>query len=279
MKWHEIPHEKSISDIGQVVLSSPQVRTRLLRNPPDSECLQGQTHCRNSFGQVVPVHNHHHHWKGFSLFLSGISCISMCALCLLCCPCESLRKALTYFLFSPHQVVIYVGKITLGFLFYSPALSVYDKSCFKLFTIFVALCWSVSRGSMSLVVGSAELSTAFQKQPHQCWVQVKDHVLSLAAVVFLMHSGWPWSLLFFFFFSPDPSWHFLKRCIPFSQSVLEPEVIPPLGQDLVLLFDELIAATVSLFLQLVGVPPACRTLIWSVSPSSHICVIYRSNDK
>lgn len=180
MKWHEIHNEKSISDNGQVVPSSPQVRTRLLRNvstwfwvSPRTDTLQ------NSFGQVVPVHNHHHHWKGF-FFLSGISYISICALCLLCCLCEPLRKALTYFLFSPHQVVIYVTKITLGFLFYSLALSVHDKSCFKLFTILVALCWSVSSGSMSLVVGSAELSTAFQTQPDQCWLQVKDHVLLLA---------------------------------------------------------------------------------------------------
>lgn len=47
----------------------------------------------------------------------------MCARCLLSCHCEPPRKTLTHILFSPHQVFIYVDKITLIFLLFSPALS------------------------------------------------------------------------------------------------------------------------------------------------------------
>lgn len=82
---------------------------------PRTDALQ------EAFRQAVPVHNHHHLWKGFS-FLSGVSCVSMCACCLLSHHCKPQRKALTHILFSPHQVFIYVDKITLSFLFSSSAL-------------------------------------------------------------------------------------------------------------------------------------------------------------
>lgn len=159
---------------------------------PRTDALQ------EAFRQAVPVHNHHHLWKGFS-FLSGVSCVSMCACCLLSRHCKPQRKALTHILFSPHQVFIYVDKITLSFLFSSSALlapshmtavasSPSPSSCPSAGLSPVVACLSCSgecgaeRGTPGCSLTSAE----------QRWSTM--YVL-LLAVVFLMHSGWSWSLL------------------------------------------------------------------------------------
>lgn len=137
----------------------------------------------------------------------------------------------------------------------------------------MALCWSVSSGSTSLLQWGVQswtrhsrcsLTSAEQRQ--------RTMSLHLLAVVFLMHSGRPWCL---HCCPPEPPWHFLKGHIPGSQPVLEPEVIPPLGQDLVLPFVEYYQPDSPDC----GVPLVCNTSISSVSPSPHICVTYRSDDK
>lgn len=63
MKWHQ---NQSECDVGEVDLSSPQVRTGsaaagcLEPCPLDCELSPRTDTPQDFFGQVVPVHNHHH---------------------------------------------------------------------------------------------------------------------------------------------------------------------------------------------------------------------------
>lgn len=281
MKWHQIHHERSHSGVEQVVQSSGQNRvsySRLLRNviftcySLDSEYLKGQT--QEFLGQVVQVHNHDHRWKWFSFFLSGISCVSVCAYCLLSCHCEPLTKTST--LFSLHRVLGYMWiKSLWAFTFPvqpSQHLLIWQQFLQALHHLHGPLLVYLQWFRVSLVVRSPEQNVALTTQvlSRPC---VKDHVPSLAGsglpnalkmtlVFALLTARNPTAFygktrssqpVLEFFLQWDRSWYFLLLRLP-------------------------IEAAVSLFLQLVRVPLACRTPI-CLQASSHICVICRPNEK
>lgn len=100
----------------------------------------------------VPVRYHHHAWKDFFFCWSGVSCISVCSRCLLSCQWEPQRGASLSIIFSAYLVFIDKDEISLSFLSSSLSpisLSSYDR-CFKPFTIFMTICWTLSSGCLSL---------------------------------------------------------------------------------------------------------------------------------